>query len=63
MYKKTLICKLADLGEARSKIIQTCVLMENTRTISFCIGRSAYMAPEISIYKVMISASIKQLLI
>ena len=59
--KKTLICKLADLGEARSKIIQTCVLTENTRTISFCIGRSTYMAPEISIDKVMKSASTEQL--
>ena len=54
--KNPLICKLADLGEARPKIIQTRVLMENTRTVSLCRGSPAYMAPQISIDKVMKSA-------
>ena len=31
--KNSLICKLGNIGEARSKIIQTRVLTENTRTI------------------------------
>ena len=59
--KNPLTCILADLGEARSKIIQTRVLTENTGTVSLCRGSPAYMAPEISIDKVMKSASIEQL--
>ena len=51
--KNPLTCKLADLGEVRSKIIQTRVLTENTRTVSLCRGSS--------IDKVMKSASIEQL--
>ena len=47
--KNSLTCKLADLGEARSKIIQTRAFTENTRTVSLCRGTPAYMAPEISI--------------
>ena len=37
------------------------MLTENTRTVSLCRGSPAYMAPEISIDKVMKSASIEQL--
>ena len=59
--KNLLICKLADLGEPRSKIIQTRVLTESTRTVSLCRGSPAYMAPEISIDKVMKPASIEEL--
>ena len=59
--KISLTCKLADLGEARSKITQTRVLTQNTRTVSLCRGSPVYMAPEISIDKVMKSASIEQL--
>ena len=56
-----MICELTDLGEARTKIIQRRVLTENTKTVSLCRGIPAYMAPEISIDKVMKSASIEQL--
>ena len=59
--KNPLTCKLADLREARSKIILRRVLKENTRTVSLCRGIPGYMTPEISIYKVMNSASIEQL--
>ena len=59
--KNPLTCKLADLGEARYKIIQTRVLTENTRIVRLCRGSPAYMAPEMSIDKVMKSASIEQL--
>ena len=51
--KNPLTCKLADLGEVRSKIIQTRVLTENTRTVSLCRGSP--------IDKVMKFASIEQL--
>ena len=51
--KNPLTCKLADLGEALYKIIQTRVLTENTRTVRLCRGSPAYMAPEMSIDKVM----------
>ena len=61
LRKNPLTCKLADLGEARPKIIQVRVLTENTRTVSLCRGCVAYMAPETSIDKVMKSASIEQL--
>ena len=56
-----MICELTDLGEARTKIIQRRVLTENTKTVSLCREIPAYMAPEISIDKVMKSASIEQL--
>ena len=59
--KNPLTCILAYLGEARSKIIQTRVLKENTRTVTLCTGSPAYMTPEISIDKVMNSASVEQL--
>ena len=49
--KSPLTCKLAVLREGLSKIIQTRVLTQNTRTVSLCRESPAYMAPEISIYK------------
>ena len=49
--KNPLTCILGDLEEARS----------NTRTVSLYTGSPAYMAPEISIDKVMNSASVEQL--
>ena len=59
--KNLLISKLADLGETRSKTIQTRVLTENTRTVSLGRGSPAYMPPEKSTDKVIKSASIEQL--
>ena len=60
--KNPLICKLANLGKARSKCIPTRVLTENTRTDILCREDPAYMAPEISVIDtVMKSKSIDQL--
>ena len=42
-----IICKLADLGEARSKLLQTRVISNNSRTHFVRRGSPAYMAPEI----------------
>ena len=42
-----IICKLADLGEAQSKLLQTRVISNNSRTHFVRRGSPAYMAPEI----------------
>ena len=42
-----IICKLADLGEARSKLLQTRVVSNNSRTQFVRRGSPAYMAPDI----------------
>ena len=42
-----IICKLPDLGEARSKLLQTRVISNNSRTQFVRRDSPAYMAPEI----------------
>ena len=58
-YEKTpIVCKLGDLGEARSQATKTNILLQNSRTR----GSQAFMAPEISIEgKVLESACIDDL--
>ena len=56
------ICKLADLGEARPKLLQTRVVSNNSRTQFVRRGSLAYMAPEILVEEsVLKSAGIEQL--
>ena len=57
-----IICKMADLGEARSTVTQTRALVGNSRTKFLARGSPAFMAPEISIEEFMVtSASLGQL--
>ena len=57
-----IICKLADLGEARSKLLQTRVISNNSCTHFIRGGSPAYMAPEILVEEsILKSAEIKQL--
>ena len=57
-----IICKLAHLGEARSKLLQTRVISNNSRTHFVRRGSPAYMAPEILVEEsILKSAEIKQL--
>ena len=57
-----IICKLADLGEARSKLLQTRIISNNSRTHFVRRGSPAYMAPEILVEEsILKSADIKQL--
>ena len=57
-----IICKLADLGEARSKLLQTRTISNNSRTHFVRRGSPAYMAPEILVEEsILKSADIKQL--
>ena len=57
-----IICKLAHLGEARSKLLQTRVISNNSRTHFIRRGSPAYMAPEILVEEsVLKSAGIEQL--
>ena len=59
---KPTICKLADLGEARSKLLQTRVVSNNSRTQFARGGSPAYMAPEILVEEsILKSAGIEQL--
>eukprot|EP00794_Sanderia_malayensis_P019450 gene19450-21376_t len=59
---KRIICKLADLGEARSKLCQTKALAGNNRTKKLHRGSTAFMAPEISVPEIMLrSANLEQL--
>ena len=57
-----IICKLADLGEARSKLLQTRVISNNSCTHFIRGGSPAYMAPEILVEEsILKSAGIEQL--
>ena len=59
---QTIICKLADLGEARSKLLQTRTISNNSRTHFVRRGSPAYMAPEILVEEsILKSAGIEQL--
>ena len=44
-----IVCKLGDLGEARSTFEQTCMVTGNTHTRFITRGSTAFMAPEILI--------------
>lgn len=59
--EKPIICKLADLGEARSELAQTKTLVSNvTQLVNR--GTAAFMAPEISIVDSLLNgATIEQL--
>eukprot|EP00794_Sanderia_malayensis_P004244 gene4244-4807_t len=54
-------CKLADLGEARSKVCATKTMVENTRTSFLNRGSPAFMAPEIQASLKIESASLEEL--
>ena len=57
-----IICKLAYLGEARSKLLQTGVISNKNRIHFIKRGSPAYMAPEILIEEsILKSAGIEQL--
>eukprot|EP00794_Sanderia_malayensis_P008517 gene8517-9432_t len=59
---KHIICKHADLGEARSKLCQTKALAGNSRTKKLHRGSTAFMAPDISVPEIMLrSANLEQL--
>ena len=54
-YEKTpKVCKLRDLGEARSQATKTNILLQNSRTKVWKRGSQAFMAPEISIEREML---------
>ncbi|XP_065059735.1 LOW QUALITY PROTEIN: serine/threonine-protein kinase Chk2-like, partial [Rhopilema esculentum] len=56
------VCKLAEMGEARSRVTQTRALVGNSRTKFLARGSPAFMAPEISVEEFMVtSASLGQL--
>ena len=60
--KEPIICKLADLGEARSNVLQTKVMSSHSRTQFVRRGSPAYMAPEIILKEIMLkSAGIEDL--
>ena len=52
-----IICKLADLGEAQSKLLQTRVISNNSRTHFVRRGSPAYMAPEILVEESILKIS------
>ena len=57
-----IICKLADLGEARSKLLQTRVISNNSRTQFVRCGSPAYMALKILVKEsILKSAETEQL--
>ena len=47
--EQPILCKLGDLGEARSVFAQTCMFTGNTHTCFISRGSTAFMAPEILI--------------
>ena len=47
--KQPIVCKLGDLGEARSAFAKTCMVTGNTHTRFITRGSTAFMAPEILI--------------
>ena len=55
---QTIICKLADLGEARSKLLQTRTISNNSRTHFVRSGSPAYMAPEILVEESILNQQI-----
>ena len=58
--KQPIICKMGDLGEARSIVTQTCIVPGNTQTRFINRGSPAFMAPEIQIESQLLeSAGIK----
>ena len=60
--QEPIICKLGDLGEARSSITQTNTMIGNSRTRILTRGSPAFMAPEISVNEFLLkSASLDQL--
>ena len=62
LKREATISKLADLGEAPSKLLQTRVISNNSRTQFVKRVRSAYMAPEILVQEsILKSAGIEQL--
>ena len=55
--KKPIVCKLEDLGKARSQAKKTNILLENSRTKVLNRGSLAFMAPEISIERGMLESA------
>ena len=57
-YEKTsTVCKLGDLGEARSQPTKTNILLQNSRTKVLNRGSQAFMEPEISIEGEMLESA------
>ena len=57
-YEKTpIVCKLGDLGEARSQAAKTNIILQNSSTKVLNRGRQAFIAPEISIDREMLESA------
>ena len=54
--EKPIICKIGDLGEARSAYTQTNVLVANSRTNALNRGSLAFMAPELLLQEYLIQS-------
>ena len=55
--KRPILCKLGDLGEARSQATKTNILLQNSRTKVLNRGNRAFMAPKISIEGEMLESA------
>ena len=57
-YEKTpIVCKLGDLGEARSQAAKTNIILQNSSTKDLNRGSQAFIAPEISIDREMLESA------
>ena len=55
--KKTIVCKLGDLGEARSMYTQNNALTGKNRTTTVHSGSLAFMAPELVVEELSIASA------
>ena len=55
--KAPIVCKLGNLGEARSQAAKTNILLQNSRTKFFNRGSQAFMTSEISIEREMLESA------
>ena len=53
-----IVCKLADLGETRSKLLQTRIISNNSRIHFLRHGSPAYMAPEILVEESILKSGV-----
>ena len=44
--EQPIVCKLSDIGEAKSAFAKTCMVTGNTHTLLITRGSTAFMAPE-----------------
>ena len=55
--KRPIVCKLGDLGEARSQTAKTNIILQNSSTKDLNRGSQAFIAPEISIDREMLESA------